>query len=70
MDALASMQDAMPDVFITGAKIEDMDGLEHLESFIETKLPTLIVVGRQDQGTPVAASEVMHAKIAGSKRSP
>jgi len=31
------------------------------------KIPTLIVVGRHDVGTPVAASEVMHAKIPGSK---
>ena len=31
------------------------------------KLPTLIVVGEEDQGTPVAASRVMHEKIAGSE---
>ena len=30
------------------------------------KLPTLIVVGEEDQGTPVAASRTMHEKIAGS----
>lgn len=48
MDALASMQDSMPDLFITGAKINDMDGLEHLESFIETPLPILVVTSRPD----------------------
>jgi 3-oxoadipate enol-lactonase len=31
------------------------------------KLPTLIVVGEEDQGTPVAASRVMNEKIAGSE---
>jgi 3-oxoadipate enol-lactonase len=30
-------------------------------------LPTLIVVGEDDQGTPVAASKVMHEKIKGSE---
>ena len=30
------------------------------------KLPTLIVVGEEDQGTPVAASQAIQAKIAGS----
>jgi DNA-binding NarL/FixJ family response regulator len=48
MDALASMQDAMPDLFVTGAKINDMDGLEHLESFVESSLPILIVTSRPD----------------------
>ena len=31
------------------------------------KLPTLIVVGEEDPGTPVAASQAMHGKIAGSQ---
>ena len=30
-------------------------------------LPTLIVVGEEDQGTPVAASRVMHERIKGSE---
>jgi 3-oxoadipate enol-lactonase len=30
-------------------------------------LPTLIVVGEEDQGTPVAASKVMHERIKGSE---
>jgi 3-oxoadipate enol-lactonase len=31
------------------------------------KLPTLVVVGEEDQGTPVAASQAIQAKIAGSQ---
>ena len=31
LDALDAIQASMPDMFITGVKIEDMDGLEHLE---------------------------------------
>jgi 3-oxoadipate enol-lactonase len=31
------------------------------------KLPTLIVVGAQDQGTPVAASKAINERIAGSE---
>jgi 3-oxoadipate enol-lactonase len=30
------------------------------------KLPALVIVGEQDQGTPVAASRVIHERIAGS----
>lgn len=47
-----------------GQAISQLDNTDKLPAI---KLPTLIVVGRQDVGTPVAASEVMHAKIAGSK---
>lgn len=31
------------------------------------KVPTLVIVGEDDPGTPVAASRVMHEKIAGSQ---
>lgn len=48
MDALASIQDSKPDLFVTGAKIDDMDGLEHLESFTDGSLPILIVTSRPD----------------------
>jgi DNA-binding NarL/FixJ family response regulator len=50
-DALNSMQASMPDLFVTGAKIEDMDGLEHLEPFADKKLPILIVTSRADART-------------------
>ena len=41
--------------------------LNYLERLPEIKLSTLIMVGEEDPGTPVAASEAMHARIAGSK---
>jgi DNA-binding NarL/FixJ family response regulator len=51
LDSLDAIQAAMPDLFITGVKIEDMDGLEHLEPFIERNLPILIVTSRKDTRT-------------------
>ncbi len=51
IDALAAMQETMPDLFIAGAKIEDMDGLEHLEPFVHTSVPILVVSSRADQRT-------------------
>ena len=51
LDALDAIQASMPDMFITGVKIEDMDGLEHLEPFIERDLPILIVTSRGDTRT-------------------
>ncbi|HEU5081330.1 MAG TPA: response regulator transcription factor [Opitutaceae bacterium] len=50
-DALNSIQQSMPDLFVTGVKIEDMDGLEHLEPFVDKKLPILIVTSRADMRT-------------------
>ncbi len=46
------------------AAIRDMDQLAVLP---EIKVPTLIVVGEQDVGTPVAAAEVLHRGIRDSK---
>jgi 3-oxoadipate enol-lactonase len=46
---------------------EALRRLKYLERLSEIKLPTLIMVGEEDPGTPVAASEAMHAQIAGSK---
>ena len=51
LDALDAIQAAMPDLFITGVKIDDMDGLEHLEPFIDRPLPILIVTSRMDART-------------------
>jgi DNA-binding NarL/FixJ family response regulator len=48
LDALDSIQECVPDLLVTGVKIEDMDGLEHLEPFIETSLPILIVTSHTD----------------------
>lgn len=50
-DALTSIQECVPDLFITGVKIDDMDGLEHLEPFIDTRLPILVVTSRADPRT-------------------
>jgi len=41
--------------------------LDYAARLHEIRVPTLIVVGQEDQGTPVAASELMHAAIAGSR---
>ncbi len=49
--ALDSIQASVPDIFITGAKIDDMDGLEHLEPFIDTHLPILVLTSRHDPRT-------------------
>ena len=41
--------------------------LNYLERLSLIQTPTLIMVGADDPGTPVAASEAMHAQIKGSK---
>jgi len=46
---------------------EALAGLNYLERLSEIKLPTLIMVGEEDPGTPVAASEAIHERIAGSE---
>jgi DNA-binding NarL/FixJ family response regulator len=51
LDALDCIQASVPDLFITGAHIDDMDGLEHLEPFVDTSLPILIVTSRADART-------------------
>ena len=44
-----------------------LGGLNYLERLPEIKLATLIMVGEEDPGTPVAASEAIHERIAGSQ---
>jgi 3-oxoadipate enol-lactonase len=41
--------------------------LNYLDRLSEIKIPTLIMVGEDDPGTPVSASEVMHKRISNSK---
>jgi 3-oxoadipate enol-lactonase len=41
--------------------------LDYADRLRAIRTPTLIIVGQEDLGTPVAASELMHAAIAGSK---
>ncbi len=50
-DALDSIQAKVPDLFVAGVKIDDMDGLEHLEPFIDTNLPILVLTSRKDMRT-------------------
>jgi 3-oxoadipate enol-lactonase len=42
-------------------------GLDLTDRLAAIKIPTLIVVGEEDQGTPVAASRAIQAQIAGSQ---
>ena len=51
LPALESIQASVPDLFFTGTRIDDMDGLEHLEPFVETVLPILIITGQTDDRT-------------------
>lgn len=41
--------------------------MDHTALLASIKVPTLIVVGEQDPGTPVAAARVLHNAITGSK---
>ncbi|MFZ0614000.1 MAG: 3-oxoadipate enol-lactonase, partial [Desulfobacterales bacterium] len=41
--------------------------LDFIDRLCEIRLPTLIVVGEQDPGTPVANSEAIHRRIAASR---
>jgi 3-oxoadipate enol-lactonase len=47
--------------------IEAIRKLNYLDRLSEIKIPTLIMVGEDDPGTPVTASEAMHKRIANSK---
>ena len=51
LTALDAIQGHLPDLFLTGVLIDDMDGLEHLEPFLEKDLPVLIVTVRKDERT-------------------
>jgi 3-oxoadipate enol-lactonase len=46
---------------------EALRRLNFLDRLSEIEVPTLIMVGEEDPGTPVAASEAMQARISGSK---
>ncbi len=62
-DALDSIQAGVPDMFITGVQIEDMDGLEHLEPFIERDLPILIITTRTDSRTLCLLREIRYTGL-------
>jgi len=42
-------------------------GLDYIERLSEIQLPSLIIVGEDDPGTPVAASEAIHDRIPNSQ---
>ncbi len=42
-------------------------GLNYVERLSQIKMPTLIIVGEDDPGTPVAASDAIHQRIQNSK---
>jgi 3-oxoadipate enol-lactonase len=44
--------------------LQGMDVLDHLQ---EIRVPTLIIVGEQDPGSPVAAARTIHKRIPGSE---
>lgn len=41
--------------------------LDLIDELTDIRVPTLIIVGEDDQGTPVAASEVIHERVKGSR---
>ena len=47
--------------------VEAIRRLNYLDRISGIKIPTLIMVGEDDPGTPVSASEAMHERITGSK---
>ncbi len=47
--------------------LEAIRKLNYLDRLVEIKIPTLIIVGEDDPGTPVAASEAMHQRITNSR---
>src|SRR6202000_3530140 len=50
-EALNVMQERAVDLFICGVKIVDMDGLEHLEPFVEKSTKIVVVTTRGDERT-------------------
>lgn len=59
-DALDSIQAQTPDLLITGVRLPDMDGLEHLEPFVDRPLPVLIVTSRTDVRTFAMMREIRY----------
>lgn len=47
--------------------IEAIRKLNYLDRLSAIKIPTLIMVGEDDPGTPVAGSEAMHQRIPNSR---
>ena len=68
-DAVARIRDGILHTPVAGyqaccAAIRDMD---QRESIAAIRVPTLVLVGADDPSTPVAAAELIHQRIAGSR---
>jgi 3-oxoadipate enol-lactonase len=63
---LRAMMEACPPDTIAHALVALRDRPDRSGELASIKVPTLILVGEQDQPTPPHAAEAMHAKIAGS----
>jgi len=50
-EALTVIQARGADLLIAGVKIVDMDGLEHLEAFVEKPIKIVVVTARRDEWT-------------------
>lgn len=50
-DALERIQEAPPDLLVAGGRLIDMDGLEHLEPFLNANLLILVVLSKRDRRT-------------------
>lgn len=48
LEALEAIQERAPDLFVTGLKIADMDGLEHLEPVVAKDFPILIITSHPE----------------------
>jgi 3-oxoadipate enol-lactonase len=67
MLALIRKQILVTSVFGYIGCAEAIRKLNYLDRLSEIKIPTLIMVGEDDPGTPVSASEAMHERITNSK---
>ena len=73
--ASESIQVCVPELFISGVRVDDMDRLEHFEAFIATTLPILIVTPHADGRTFSILQElrydgVDHAPVEGVENMP
>jgi 3-oxoadipate enol-lactonase len=46
---------------------EAIRGLNYLDRLVRVRIPCLVMVGEEDPGTPLSASQAIHARIAGSR---
>jgi 3-oxoadipate enol-lactonase len=66
IDGVRAMIRATPAAGFVGCAQAIMK-LDYARRLAEIKLPTLIIVGEEDPGTPVADSELIHENISGSE---